>query len=145
MKIPMAVAAALLVLAMPAAAVAQDAAALDRTLQRIAGAWSGGDAAGIAAFASSGGVSVELEGESAGTLSARKLGAILRRSFERRETRSVRTGMSQVVGGRPPRAFGELTWVSIPEGTRAVHTRTVFFALVEERGAWRLTQIRILQ
>lgn len=118
---------------------------LDRTLNRIASAWSRGDAGGVLAHASGDGVTLELEGDVMGPLPARQAAAALRQVLAGRETLSVRPGMTRIVGDRAPRAFGELSWTSRAEGTTERETRTVFLAFTQEGGAWRLTQVRLLR
>lgn len=123
----------------------QPARDLDRFVERIAAAWGRGNVGPIVAHASPEGLTLELGDAAVGPLTSRQAAAELRRLFERHETVQVRVGTTRVVGGSPPRAFGELTWRFRVEGTTIPETRTVFFALVEEDGAWRLTQIRVLR
>lgn len=132
----------LALLALPA--VAQDA-ELDRVLGQLGANWARGDAAALVDLGGRAGISFELRGERIGPLSSRQAAAVLRRLFDGRETLSVRHGMAQVVGGSPPRAFGELAWVTRVAGTTIPEHSTVLFALVRDREGWRITQIRLIQ
>lgn len=132
----------LFLLAAPAA-YAQDA-ELPRVLERLGTSWRLGDAAAIVDFASSRGISFEIEGEKIGPLAPRQAAAVLRRLFEGRVSLSVQHGMANVVGGSPRRAFGEISWITRAPGTTIPERVTVFFALQYEDG-WKLTQIRVLK
>lgn len=124
---------------------AQGAAELERVLERLGTAWARGDADALVAQASAEGMSLELEGGATGPLARRQAAAALRRLFDGGDTEGVRAGMAHVVGGTPARAFGEIAWVFRPDGTSQPERRRVFVALVEEDGAWRVTQIRLLR
>lgn len=134
--------AAVCLLALAARAHAQD---LDQVLDNFAAAWARGDAGAIARLAARNGLSIDLGGSPVGPLSPRQAAALLRRIFEDRETVVIRAGMAQVVGGDPPRAFGEVAWATRSRGTTIPERATVFLALVREDGHWRITQIRLLR
>ena len=72
-------------LAAPPAA-AQDPAPLGDVLDSLAALWARGDATGIAELSAAGGVDFEVEGETVGTITGRKLSASLRRVFYDRVT-----------------------------------------------------------
>lgn len=114
-------------------------------MARVGMYWARGDAGELVALAGRGGIALEVRGERIGPVSARQAAAVLRRVFDGRETLSIRHGMAQVVGGSPPRAFGELTWVARAAGTTIPERSTVLFALVREGEVWRITQIRLFQ
>jgi hypothetical protein len=134
----------LLLLASAPAARAQDA-RLEQVLERFAAAWARGDVAAITALTPRSGVSVETERGALGVLAQRQAAAAIRRLFDGRQTVSIRPGMAQVVGGSPPRAFGELTWTTRSRGTTVTERAVIFLALVKEGDNWRITQIRILR
>ena len=48
-----------------------------------------------------------------------------------------------MVGGQPPRAFGEVTWMMQPRGTTIPERVTVFVAWVLQKDRWRITEIRL--
>jgi hypothetical protein len=114
-------------------------------VDRIAAAWSRGNASGVASFAARGGMAIEVDGERHGPLNARQATAVLRGLFENRETVSARTGMAKVLSGSPQRAFGELTWTLRVRGTTVPQRTTVFIGLALEDEAWRITEIRVMQ
>ncbi|HUH13997.1 MAG TPA: hypothetical protein VMK65_12860 [Longimicrobiales bacterium] len=124
---------------------AQGHAELERVLERVGSAWARGDVSALVAHACAEGVSLELNGGATGPLSNRKAAAALRRLFDDAETEGVRAGMAHIVGGSPARAFGEIAWVFRVDGTSQPERRRVFVALVQEDGAWRVTQIRLLR
>ena len=134
-----------LVLGAGGSAQAQGAAELERVLERLGAAWARGDAGALVDHASAEGMSLELNGGATGPLARRQAAAALRRLFDGGDTEGVRAGMAHVVGGTPARAFGEMAWVFRPDGTSEPERRRVFVALVEEDGAWRVTQIRLLR
>lgn len=135
---------ALLLLGLAATARAQEA-EIEQVLGRLGTAWARGDAAALAGLAARAGVSIEILGDRVGPLSPRQAAAVLRRIFDNRETVTLRHGMAQVVGGMPPRAFGELAWVARADGTTIPERATIFVALVREEDEWRVTQIRLLR
>lgn len=118
---------------------------LERALDRFANAWAHGDAAAVAALAARSGLSIDVDGGPVGPLGARQAAAMLRRLFDEHETVLLRAGLAQVVGGAPPRAFGELAWLTRTRGTTIPERSTVFLALVHENDGWRITQIRLLR
>lgn len=133
----------LLLLALaPGAGAAQ--APLPDVLDRLADLWSRAEVAAIAEMVAADGVDVEIEGQSMGALTGRKMVAALRRMFEDRETVGVRSSMSARVVGTDDRAFGELVWDARPPGGTVPERSMVFLALVREADEWRLSQIRIL-
>lgn len=133
-----------LVLIMAAAAQAQEA-DLDGFLDRLGSSWARGDAIALVERGARAGITFQLNDEKVGPLSERQATAVLRRLFDGRTTLSMRQGMAQVVGGSPPRAFGELAWTTRATGTTVPERSTVIVALVRERDEWRITQIRLIQ
>lgn len=133
--------AAAMLLALAGAAAAQD---LDQVLDRFAGAWHRGDAGAIAELVSHNGVSIDVGAGAIGPLGPRQAAAVLRRLFDERETTIVRAGIAQIVGGTPPRAFGEVVWSARSRGTTESENATIFLALVREPDGWRINQIRLL-
>jgi hypothetical protein len=123
-------------------AAAQD---LEQTLERVAAAWHKGDAGAITALAARSGVSLDVDGRSVGPLGPRQAAAGIRRVFEDRESVAARSNMTRVVGGAPPRAFGEITWASRARGTTIPERATIFVALVREDDRWRITEIRLIR
>ncbi len=134
--------AGLLLLAIAGGVRAQD---LEQVLDRFASAWHRGDVAALASLVSRNGVSIEIAGEQVGPLPVRQAAAVLRRIFDDRETTVVRAGLAQVVGGTPPRAFGEVVWSARSRGTTENENATIFLALVREQGGWKINQIRLLR
>jgi hypothetical protein len=134
---------ALGLLLLPGAAAAQEA-QLSRVLDRIAGHWAQGEAAQIAALISRSGVSLDIDNGATGPVSARQAAAVLRQVLSGREAGTLRVRSARVVGGNPPRAFGELAWQFRARGTTIPEHTTVFIALAWEQESWRITQIRFL-
>jgi hypothetical protein len=114
------------------------------TLDRIAGHWEQADANRLAGYFSNGGVALDLDDGELGPLQPRQVAAVLRKLLGGRETTALMIRSARVVGGEPPRAFGELAWLFRARGTTIPERTTVFLALVWEEGAWRITQIRLL-
>ncbi|MGH7476461.1 MAG: hypothetical protein ACRELD_09245 [Longimicrobiales bacterium] len=128
----------------PATVLGQDA-ELRRTVQGIAAAWQRSDADRVASYGGRDGIDLELTSLRMNRLAPRRAAAVLRRLFADSEMVDVRTTSIQRTGGRPSRAFAELTWVlRAPGTTQSVRSR-VFLALVRESGTWRLDQIRLLR
>jgi hypothetical protein len=118
---------------------------LGQVLTRLAVLWGRGDASAIASFAASTGVSINVDGNPVSPLSGRQIAAALRHMFEQQETVALRSGVAQIVGGAPARAFGEMTWSVRARGTTIPEHSTVFVALVWEGDAWRVNQIRVIK
>jgi hypothetical protein len=134
------VASALLLAAVPA-----HAQELQQVLDQAAGALHRGDAGALARLAAGSGMSVDVDGRAVGPLARRQAAAVIRRLFEDRESVGARTTMSRVVGGDPPRAFGEISWTMRVRGTTIPVRSNVFVALVREGDRWRITEIRLLR
>ena len=136
--------AVLALLAMPGAVAAQDAGNLAGTFRAVAGQWARGDAAGVVRNLAPAGVSIDVGDGTMGPLSERQASALLRQLFDQGETVGVQAGMLERVGGRPPRGFGAITWITRPEGTRVPLRRTVYFGLDWTDGRWRVAEIRLI-
>jgi hypothetical protein len=132
----------LLFVALPRSASAQQ---VQQVVRQIAAAWAKGDVQTIASYASRSGISLDLKQGELGPLAPRQASAILRRVFDLLETVSIQEGMTQVVGGTPARAFGELSWTSRVKGTTIAERATVYFEFVVEGDRWHITQIRLLR
>lgn len=117
---------------------------LDDIIEILTFAWSQGDTRALAAMASREGISIETSEGRMGPLGARQASAVLRRLLNDRETVSIRHGQTHEVGGSPRRAFSEIRWITRAPATTQPERLTIFIELVEERGLWRITQIRML-
>ncbi len=118
---------------------------VQNVIDRIAGFWARGDAASVSALAARDGISLNLDGKTAGPLAARQATALLRRLFDERETINVRMMQPQMVGGQPPRAYGEISWMMRSRGTTIPDKTSVLISLVLEDGRWRVTEIRFVR
>ena len=114
-------------------------------MNRIAGAWRQNNDKAIAALISSDGASIETGSGRFGPLGPRQAAAVLRMLCDERTTQEVSMRKIQEVGGNPPRAYGEVIWVTLrPQTTQP--TRVVVFvemALEQDRN-WRITRIRLI-
>lgn len=108
----------------------------------LARSW-GRDAGSIASTSSRAGVSVEIDGDRHGPLSAHQVSAVLRQLFDERETVRSEAGMAKVAEGSPTEAFGEVMWTARMRGTTQDQRSTVFLAFVLENDRWRITEIRV--
>lgn len=133
-----------LLLSVAATARAQEA-ELGRVLDRLAVAWARADAISLVTLSSRSGISFDVDGEKIGPLTPRKAAAVLRNIFVGRSTDRLTPGLARIVGGQPPRAFGELSWTVRTHGTTIPERTTIFLALVWEGNSWRITQIRLLR
>jgi len=118
---------------------------VESVVDRIAELWARGDAASVASLAARDGISLNLDGKTAGPLAARQATALLRRLFDERETINVRMMQPQMVGGQPPRAYGEISWMMRSRGTTIPDKTSVLISLVLEDGRWRVTEIRFVR
>lgn len=121
---------------------AQDA--LEAVARTVARLWERGDAAGLGAMLRPAGVALDLGERSHASLEARQVVASLRDLLGRHASRSVRLDRFSPVHGTPPRAYVEMAWDAVPEGTAEVMRYTVFVGLELVADAWRITEIRIL-
>lgn len=133
-----------LLFSIAASARAQEA-ELGKVLDRLAAAWARADAGSLAALGARKGISIDVDGKPIGPLTHRQAAAVLRNVFVGRSTDTLSKGLARIVGGQPPRAFGELSWTVRAQGTTIPERTTVFLALVWEGNAWRITQIRLLR
>lgn len=118
---------------------------LRTAVDRIAAAWSRGDARDLATRACNAGIALETSEGPMGPLQPRQAAAVLRRLFEQTETVSARVSHVAVTGGDPQRAWGEIEWLVRPRGTTIMERARVFVALVREGDQWRVTQIRLMR
>ena len=116
---------------------------VESVMDQFASYWASGDASSIASLAAENGITLDLERKRSGPLRERQAAAVLRNLFEQRETIQVRRAAPQMVGGQPPRAFGEVTWMMQPRGTTIPERVTVFVAWVLQKDRWRVTEIRL--
>ena len=114
-------------------------------INRFTDLWARGDATAIAELSSRDGVTLDFGGRMMGPLGLRQVAAMLRRLFDDRETLSVRMMTPQIVGGSPPRAFGEISWMMRSRGTTIPEKTSVFVALILQNDRWRITEIRFVQ
>lgn len=117
---------------------------LDDIMLHVADAWAHGDARAVLALATREGISIETRDSRSGPLGNRQAAAVLRRLFDERETIAIRPGLMQVVGGTPPRAFCEITWITRAPDTTEPERATIFVELVLADERWQITQIRLL-
>ncbi|HEX6639699.1 MAG TPA: hypothetical protein VF215_01230 [Thermoanaerobaculia bacterium] len=134
----------LALLGLPAVAAAQSSDDLPAAFRAVAGLWARGDANGLVRYMAPQGLSIDVSDGPMGPLNGRQTAALLRQLFEQGETVGVQTGMLERVGGRPPRAFGAITWITRPEGTRVPVRRTVYFGLEWANGGWKVAEIRLI-
>jgi hypothetical protein len=116
---------------------------VESVMDQFASYWASGDAAGIAGLAAENGITLDVERKQSGPLRERQVAAVLRDVFQKRETIQVRRHAPQIVGGQPPRAFGEVTWMTQPRGTTIPEKVTVFVAWILQKDRWRITEIRL--
>jgi len=114
-------------------------------IERIARFWADEDAGSIAEQSAREGISINLDGRALGPLGGRQVTAVLRQLFQDHQTLRVRPMTPQMVGGEPPKAFGEITWQQQPRGTTIPEKTSVFVALVLQDGRWRISEIRVLR
>jgi hypothetical protein len=127
---------------LPRGAAAQD---LGEFTRQLTVAWGRSDAGAIAALIADRGVSMVMEGEPGGPLASRQAKAALRRVFSDLETVTVTLASKKLLSGDPPRAYLELLWTRRARGTTIPDRATVFVAVEEGNGGWRITEIRLLQ
>lgn len=127
---------------LPRAAAGQD---LAEFTKQLTVAWARGDAGGIASLIADRGVSMMVEGEPGGPLATRQTKAALRRVFSDLETVTVTLASKKLLSGDPPRAYLELLWTRRARGTTIPDRATVFVAVEEGNGGWRITEIRLLE
>lgn len=130
--------------ATPAAARQDLQDSLEAAARTVARLWERGDAAGLGAMLRPAGVALDLGERSHTSLEARQVVASLRDLLGRHASRSVRLDRFAPVDGTPPRAYVEMAWDAVPEGTAEVMRYTVFVGLELVADAWRITEIRIL-
>jgi hypothetical protein len=133
--------------ALPARLGAQEDAdeeALRDLVSAIARSWTRGDAEGVLASAAGDGVRLQLPGGGSARQSQRRAAAVLRRLLAGGEGGRAGAGMVSVVGGSPPRGFGELLWESGSPGEPGVVSGVVYLGFRMEDGRWRLHEIRLL-
>lgn len=133
-------------LLLPAGGAHAQAAPLEPFVERVARLWAAGDAAGLVELAPADGrILLDLGEGTSGAVHERHAAAALRQLFSGRRTEAVRATRVRLAGGQPPGGFGELTWVSLPEGVTVPVRATVYVGAVWEAGGWRVREMRILR
>ncbi len=117
---------------------------LDGFIRDVARLWAGGDAAALVELAPSDGRIVLKVGETSGAVQVRHAAAALRALFAERETISMRPARVTVSGGRPPRGFGEFSWVSRSWGVTVPQSATLYVGAIWEGDGWRIRELRVL-
>lgn len=134
--------------AFPAAPLAAQEGGAEEALRDLVGSiarsWSRGDATGVLTSSSEEGVRLQLPGAGSSRSSPRRAEAVLRRLLSEADGGRASAGMVSVVGGSPPRGFGELLWESGSPGTPGLVRTVVYLGFQMEDGRWRLTEIRLL-
>lgn len=119
--------------------------ALDASARRVAELWQRGDAAGLGSMLRPSGVALDLGEGRHTSLEARQAVAAVRDHLDGHTVRTVRLDRVSGVAGTPPRAYVELAWETVPEGTTEVMRYTVFVGLEESDGRWWIAEIRVLR
>lgn len=117
---------------------------LEVTARRVAGLWERGDAAALGEMLRPSGVALDLGGRPHASLQVRQAVAAVRDLLGRDASRSVRLDRVTDVAGTPPRAYVEIAWETVPEGTSERMEYTVFLGLEQTDGRWWITEIRVL-
>ncbi|CAN5761372.1 hypothetical protein BH23GEM6_BH23GEM6_28010 [soil metagenome] len=125
------------------AAPAQDR-PIEEFVQRVGQLWIAGDASALVALAPSREPILLDTGNGIESVNTRHAGAALRALFGDRETIAARPVRVALAGGSPPRGFGELAWSYRTRGAPSVQTRSVYVGAVWDRGAWRITELRMM-
>jgi len=128
----------------PLAAQVDQREELNVVFRSVASHWARGNASAVVRLIAPDGVFIDVSDGPMGPLGERQASALLRQLFEQGETVSVHAGMLERVGGEPPRAFGAVTWTTLPRGTRLPVRRTVYFGLRWIDGDWRVSEIRLI-
>lgn len=121
---------------------------LQPTLQEagrvFAGYWSAGDAAALGGMMSAEGVRLNLGGGGHASVGVRQAVAALRDLHDAHRPGAARVTRVSDPEGTPPRGFVELQWSTV---TAAGDPRMfpVFVGFVQDGGAWRVSEIRVLR
>lgn len=128
----------------PATAAVPVQDALQASARRVADLWERGDAQGLGEMLRPGGVALDLGERSHASLPVRQAVAAIRDLLGQHASRSVSLDRVSDMAGTPPRAYVELGWETVPEGTSEVIRHTVFVGLERTDGRWWITEIRVL-
>lgn len=128
----------------PATAAAPVQEALQASARRVADLWERGDAQGLGEMLCPGGVALDLGERSHASLPVRQAVAAIRDLLGRHASRSVSLARVSAVAGTPSRAYVEIGWETVPEGTSEVIRHTVFVGLERTDGRWWIMEIRVL-
>jgi hypothetical protein len=112
--------------------------------RRFAAALGQGNAEQLTRFLSEGGIRLRLQGLDRSALSVRQANAALRDFLRGYEVGEVQLVRAAPVAGSPGRGFAELRWQTRVAGTSHAAVHSVFLGLVEEEGAWRVDELRLL-
>ena len=106
--------------------------------------WSAGDAGALGGMMSAAGVRLNLEGGGHASVGVRQAVAALRDLHDLHRPGSTRLTRVSDAGGDPPRGFAELQWRTVT-GAGEPRTFSLFVGFVQEGGAWRVSEIRVLR
>ena len=139
---------ALLLLAGPRALSAQAGGApsipLETFVLQVARLWLGNDVEGLLDLVTASGKVLLDTGKGSEEVNGRHAAAALRAVFADRDHVSVRPVGATLAGGRPPRGFGQISWVFRSRGTPGSQSRTVYVGGRWEGSGWRITEVRIM-
>jgi len=112
--------------------------------RRFAAALGQGNAEQLTRYLSERGIRLRLQGLDRSALSVRQANAALRDFLRGYEVGNVQVVRAAPVVGSPGRGFAELRWQTRVAGTSHPAVHSVFLGLVEEGGAWRVDELRLL-
>jgi hypothetical protein len=117
---------------------------IEEMARRFAVALGQGNAEQLTRYLSEGGIRLRLQGLDRSALSVRQANAALREFLRGYEAGQVQMVRAAPVAGSPGRGFAELRWQTRVSGTSHPAVHSVFLGLVQEEGAWRVDELRLL-
>ena len=124
---------------------AQGQETLANAVTRFAQAWVGGDLDTVASLVASEGVHITLDGRDYHVLGRRQAIATLKSFLESRTGVGFDVRRVSELGGTPARGFSDVTWEVVDDESGERLRRTLFLAFVQESGAWRVEDLRVLR
>jgi hypothetical protein len=113
-------------------------------VEGLARAWARGNADGVAAHFSRGGVSLKLDGPVRTSVAPRQASAALRDFFRAFDGGEIRVVRAAPLAGTSDRGFAEIRWSAPVTGTGQPIQRSLFLGLVFDGERWRVDELRLL-
>ncbi|MEX2572216.1 MAG: hypothetical protein WD737_13035 [Gemmatimonadota bacterium] len=117
---------------------------LEDFVQEVARLWGDGDVGSLVGLLPAEDPLLLDAGSGIESANPRHAAAALRALFAAHETMGATAVRVTVSSTSPARGFGELAWIYRARGAPGEQSRSVYVAVLQEQGGWRITELRVM-